>query len=174
MHLKEYLLYSSSISSCSVVGNFQVNMSSILPEMKFLWSDVIWTRSTVDALSSLVGIVRVATVLHQDVWVRWVFAGVVCVTLGRSCLTGAAGDILLQGSWVWCPDQLSEAWNLCWSHLPPRLWFMPTVHTIDLISKARTHWLTLCSVHCCHAVSHCLIVLNSLLAPTWRTVHIHL
>lgn len=44
MHLKECLLALSSISNCSAVGSLQVILSSVLPEVKSLKSDVKGTE----------------------------------------------------------------------------------------------------------------------------------
>lgn len=44
MHLQECLLYMSRMSSCSIMGSFQVILSSVLPEMKFLQPEVKWIK----------------------------------------------------------------------------------------------------------------------------------
>lgn len=113
MHLQECLLYMSRTSSCSIVGSFQVILSSVLPEMKFLQPEVKWIEWGKQWMSFL-NLSRKGQALAKA-WIRVSEARWVSVWHGLCCsreeLFDGASDIFCCAL-----NHLIRSLNLNWSH----------------------------------------------------------
>lgn len=153
-HLQECLLHMSSMSNCCVVGSFQVMISSILPEIKCLQSNVNGIERDQQWVPFLT-LNRKSKALAKS-WisvfeVRWgeFLYGMVCITPGRSSWWGIS-YILLQGSWVCCLDHQTESLNLHWSYFLLGEWrFLLTTTSLSVWGSDPLGGLVLSSLLSC-------------------------